>query len=194
MLESSELQVALQFAAVGADGEPPDAGEVDAVSSLSAQAGARIGMLRTMARTSLQASTDSLTGLMNRRTFQSRIRAMRRTGVPFSLVMADLDHFKRLNDTYGHEMGDRALTTFCQVSKTVLRQEDMMARWGGEEFAFALAGVDVHSARIGGDAGTAVDRFSLSDPQGHKLDNAAMGRIRRALEGERGRASRRVLR
>jgi diguanylate cyclase (GGDEF)-like protein len=127
--------------ATGADGMPPDANEVEALSSLSAQAGARIGMLRTMTRTSLQAATDSLTGLMNRRTFQSRIRSMRRGGVQFSLVMADLDHFKRLNDTHGHEMGDRALTTFCAVAADVLRAGDLMARWGGEEFAFAVVGV-----------------------------------------------------
>jgi diguanylate cyclase (GGDEF)-like protein len=132
--------------AVGADGMPPDDDEVDAVASLSSQAGARIGMLRTMARTSLQASTDSLTGLMNRRTFQSRIRSMRRTEVPFSLVMADLDHFKRLNDTHGHEMGDRALTTFCAVATDVLRQGDLFARWGGEEFAFAIVGASAESA------------------------------------------------
>lgn len=124
----------------------PQPVEIDALSSLSAQAGARIGMLRTMTRTSLQASTDGLTGLMNRRTFQSRIRAMRRGGVQFSLVMADLDHFKRLNDTHGHEMGDRALTTFCSVAETMLRQGDLMARWGGEEFAFALVGVSPRAA------------------------------------------------
>ncbi len=141
--------------AVGADGMPPDADEVDAVASLSSQAGARIGMLRTMARTSLQASTDSLTGLMNRRTFQSRIRAMRRTDVPFSLVMADLDHFKRLNDTHGHEMGDRALTTFCAVATDVLRQGDLFARWGGEEFAFAIVGASADSA------GEVLDRVRL---------------------------------
>lgn len=130
----------------GAEHEAMPAAEVDALSSLAAQSGARLGMLRTMARTSLQASTDALTGLMNRRTFQSRIRAMRRGGVKFSLVMADLDHFKRLNDTHGHEMGDRALTTFCAVAEAVLRQGDLMARWGGEEFAFALVGVSPQAA------------------------------------------------
>jgi len=132
--------------ATGADGVPPEAAEVDALSSLSAQAGARIGMLRTMARTSLQAATDSLTGLMNRRTFQSRIRSMRRGGVQFSLVMADLDHFKRLNDTHGHEMGDRALTTFCAVAADALRAGDLLARWGGEEFAIAVVGSSAHEA------------------------------------------------
>ena len=123
---------------IDVDGRTPDAAEVEALSNLSTQAGARIGMLRTMVRTSLQASTDSLTGLMNRRTFQSRIRGMRRSGISFSMVMADIDHFKRLNDTHGHETGDRALKTYCEVATGTLRSNDLMCRWGGEEFAFAL--------------------------------------------------------
>ena len=127
----------------------------DALSNLSTQAGARIGMLRTMVRTSLQASTDGLTGLMNRRTFQSRMRAMRRSGVSFSMVMADIDHFKRLNDTHGHETGDRALKTFCEVAASTLRSTDLFARWGGEEFAFALVGLSAE------DAAEVLDRVRL---------------------------------
>ena len=128
--------------AVGAEHDVATPAEIEAVTMLSTQAGARIGMLRTMVRTSEQASTDSLTGLMNRRTFQARIRSLRRSGTPFALVMADIDHFKRVNDTYGHETGDRAIKTFCEVAKSTLRQDDMMARWGGEEFAFAFSNLD----------------------------------------------------
>ena len=132
--------------AVAEDGATASAEVVDALSNLSTQSGARIGMLRTMVRTSLQASTDSLTGLMNRRTFQSRIRAMRRSGIGFAMVMADIDHFKRLNDTHGHETGDRALKTYCDVATTTLRTSDLMCRWGGEEFAFALVGLTPEEA------------------------------------------------
>jgi diguanylate cyclase (GGDEF)-like protein len=124
--------------AVGIEHELPTADEIDALSVLSAQAGARIGMLRTMVRTHEQASTDSLTGLMNRRTFQTRIRSLRRSNKQFVLVMADIDFFKGINDTYGHETGDRAIKTFCEVGKGALRSTDLMARWGGEEFAFAF--------------------------------------------------------
>jgi diguanylate cyclase (GGDEF)-like protein len=83
---------------------------------------------------------------MNRRTFQSRMRAMRRSGVSFAMVMADIDHFKRLNDTHGHETGDRALKTFCEVAAGTLRSTDLFARWGGEEFAFALVGLTPEDA------------------------------------------------
>ena len=141
--------------AVGSEHNLPTASEIEAVSMLSTQAGARIGMLRTMVRTSEQASTDSLTGLMNRRTFQTRIRSLRRSDTPFAFVMADIDHFKRVNDTFGHETGDRAIKTFCDVAKSALRQNDMMARWGGEEFAFAFSDLDPE------DAGAVIDRIRL---------------------------------
>ncbi|MEN9646949.1 MAG: hypothetical protein RL238_3618 [Actinomycetota bacterium] len=123
---------------VGEERSSPTPTQMEALTTLAAQAGARIGMLRTMVRTQEQASTDSLTGLMNRRTFQSRTRSLRRSEVPFALVMADIDHFKRVNDTYGHETGDRALKTFSDVARRSLRQEDFMGRWGGEEFALAM--------------------------------------------------------
>ncbi|MCU1366250.1 MAG: hypothetical protein JWN39_1889 [Ilumatobacteraceae bacterium] len=141
--------------AVGAEHHSPTTAEIEAVSMLSTQAGARIGMLRTMVRTSEQASTDSLTGLMNRRTFQTRIRSLRRADTPFAFVMADIDHFKRVNDTYGHETGDRAIKTFCDVAKAALRQSDLMARWGGEEFAFAFCDLDPN------DANALIDRIRL---------------------------------
>jgi diguanylate cyclase (GGDEF)-like protein len=140
---------------IAEEGHVAETSEVDALSNLSTQAGARIGMLRTMVRTSLQASTDGLTGLMNRRTFQSRMRAMRRSGVAFAMVMADIDHFKRLNDTHGHETGDRALKTFCEVAASTLRSTDLFARWGGEEFAFALVGLSAE------DAAEVLDRVRL---------------------------------
>lgn len=141
--------------AVGAEHQLPTATEIEGLSMLSTQAGARIGMLRTMVRTSEQASTDSLTGLINRRTFQTRIRSLRRSNTPFALVMADIDHFKQVNDTFGHETGDRAIKTFCEVAKGALRQNDMMARWGGEEFAFAFTDLDPI------DAVAVIDRIRL---------------------------------
>jgi diguanylate cyclase (GGDEF)-like protein len=141
--------------AVAEEHHVPSASEIEALSMLSTQAGARIGMLRTMVRTGEQASTDSLTGLINRRTFQTRIRALRRSNIQFVLVMADIDHFKRVNDTYGHETGDRAIKTFCDVSKGSLRQTDLMGRWGGEEFAFAFTNIDPVQAQA------TIDRIRL---------------------------------
>jgi diguanylate cyclase (GGDEF)-like protein len=141
--------------AVDVEHAVPDPVEIDALTMLSTQAGARIGMLRTMVRTSEQASIDSLTGLMNRRNFQTRIRSMRRAGTPFALVMADIDHFKRVNDAHGHETGDRALKTFADVARSSLREGDLIARWGGEEFSFAFVNLDPQAAC------SAIDRIRL---------------------------------
>ena len=141
--------------AVGVENEVATDNEIDELTMLSAQAGARIGMLRTMVRTQIQATSDSLTGLMNRRLFQTRIRSLQRSATQFVLVMADIDHFKRVNDTHGHETGDRALKTFCDVARSYLRQSDLMARWGGEEFAFAFC--DLTPAQ----ALEAIDRIRL---------------------------------
>jgi diguanylate cyclase (GGDEF)-like protein len=108
------------------------------LATMAKLAGARIGLLRAMAETELQATTDTLTGLVNRRSFEHKITECRRVHPCLALVMADLDHFKELNDTYGHETGDRALRLFSRVLRESLRMDDIVCRYGGEEFALAL--------------------------------------------------------
>jgi diguanylate cyclase (GGDEF)-like protein len=116
----------------------PDRTVVEQLEVLANQSGARLGMIRVVAESQLQATTDHLTGLLNRRAFEAEVRDLRATNVPFSLVMADLDHFKQLNDTHGHEAGDRALRVFVSVLKSLLRPGDLACRYGGEEFVVAL--------------------------------------------------------
>jgi len=123
----------------GPNGVEPSPEVSEGLRALADAAGERIGGLRSNARTKRHATTDSLTGLPNRRTFESRARAMHRDGHPFTLVMADLDHFKLLNDTYGHEAGDRALRLFSEVLLETIREGDAASRWGGEEFTIALS-------------------------------------------------------
>jgi diguanylate cyclase (GGDEF)-like protein len=126
--------------------EPFDDAAVGALQVLANLAGNRLGMLRIMAETQLQAMTDGLTGLMNRRSFENRARALRADGADYALVMADLDHFKGLNDTHGHETGDRALRVFAETLRQSTRAEDLVCRYGGEEFTVLLPGVDVVGA------------------------------------------------
>ncbi len=89
-----------------------------------------------------QTITDPLTSLFNRRYFQYRaqqeLERSRRHGAPVSLLVLDLDHFKRVNDRYGHPAGDEALCRTGQLLKSELRRLDVCARWGGEEFAVLM--------------------------------------------------------
>ncbi len=95
-----------------------------------------------LSRLALLATTDSLTGLPNRRAWDDRLGQLltraRRTGEPLTVAMIDLDHFKAFNDTHGHVRGDALLATTSRRFAAQLREVDLLARWGGEEFAVAL--------------------------------------------------------
>ncbi|MEX2032112.1 MAG: sensor domain-containing diguanylate cyclase [Dehalococcoidia bacterium] len=131
---------------VGAPHAPLEAQQVSELQTLANQTGNRLGMLRVMAETHVQAATDGLTGLINRRTLENRLRHFANEGIDFTFVMADLDHFKSLNDTHGHETGDRALRMFAETVRHELRAEDLACRYGGEEFAFVLPSAETHDA------------------------------------------------
>jgi diguanylate cyclase (GGDEF)-like protein len=90
-----------------------------------------------------QAATDDLTDLYNRRYFNecliAAISAARRHAYPLSLIMIDLDNFKKVNDTHGHSAGDLVLKSFASLLQEMIRTEDVAARWGGEEFIVLLS-------------------------------------------------------
>ena len=92
------------------------------------------------------ATTDGLTGLVNHRTFQERFATMlgraERHGSPVSLLLTDIDHFKKVNDTYGHPTGDEVLRRVAAILQASARKIDIVARYGGEEFALVLEGTD----------------------------------------------------
>ena len=93
---------------------------------------------------------DALTGLFTHRAFQEKldeeILSSARTKMPFSLVIADIDHFKKYNDAYGHQAGDEVLRTVAGLFSKSVREIDFTARYGGEEFAFILPGINKHQA------------------------------------------------
>lgn len=98
----------------------------------------------------LLATTDSLTGIANRRAFNAQllqeIERAKRYGTPLSLVMYDIDYFKRVNDTFGHDTGDAVLQALTRIVKTNVRSVDIVARWGGEEFMILMPQSDVEAA------------------------------------------------
>lgn len=98
------------------------------------------------------ATTDGLTGLANHRTFQLRldetIARHRRQGRSFCLVLTDIDHFKSVNDTHGHPVGDEVLRQVARCFEANLRETDIACRYGGEEFAIILEDTDLEGARL----------------------------------------------
>lgn len=105
---------------------------------------------RDDARMERLATTDELTGLLNRRAFCAQADAARMLALrqrhPIALLMLDIDHFKQLNDRFGHATGDEALASFAATCGGVLRAHDILGRTGGEEFALVLPGSDMPSA------------------------------------------------
>ncbi len=94
---------------------------------------------------------DALTQINNRRAFDLQIREnlrrFHRTGEQFSLILIDIDHFKKVNDEYGHKAGDKCLQEIAKLIKSSLRQSDFLARYGGEELIAILPGCDVANTR-----------------------------------------------
>lgn len=116
------------------------------------------------------ASTDALTGLPNRHSFMSSgklaIAIAARSSAPLSLLMLDLDHFKQINDTWGHQMGDRALQAFAELCLDHLRDDDIVGRLGGEEFGILLPGCDAETALAAADRFREAIEHIAVDPEG----------------------------
>ena len=120
------------------------------------------------------AKVDALTGLHNRRWLEEMYtRELKRSNagnLHLSAFMVDIDHFKRINDTYGHLVGDQVLIAVSKVILACLRPTDMPVRYGGEEFTIFLPGTSVENAKIVGERlRAAVEALPISLPNGDKL-------------------------
>ncbi|MBQ0932784.1 GGDEF domain-containing protein [Ideonella alba] len=93
-------------------------------------------------RIQLLATRDALTGLLNRRAMMEQLQTLARSRQPMTLALADLDRFKQINDEHGHAVGDRVLQAFGQRAQQMFGESGLVARWGGEEFLFAMPHAD----------------------------------------------------
>ncbi len=124
--------------------ETMDQKRVDALSNQV------VGLKEELERTRQTARTDGLTGVNNRKSLDDYLRRMVErnsvTKTPFSLLMMDLDDFKKMNDKYGHTVGDRTLMAFANKCRSSVRSDDFLARYGGEEFTLILPGASLRNA------------------------------------------------
>jgi diguanylate cyclase (GGDEF)-like protein len=155
-----------------------DADQVETAASLAAQAVVALDNARLHRIVERQALVDSLTGLANRRSLEETLRAELARAGRFNdevcLVLADLDDFKQVNDRFGHPVGDEVLKEFAQALRKTVRESDVAARWGGEEFALVLPGTDAAGgARLAERARTIIESQVVQAPDGTKLNVTA---------------------
>jgi diguanylate cyclase (GGDEF)-like protein len=113
---------------------------------------ARLDLARQKEIAEMLSRTDPLTGLVNRRAFdaalEQEIRRAQRYNEPLSLLMTDIDHFKSVNDRFGHHVGDQVLIDFARTLSAAVRDVDTVGRWGGEEFVILMPGTALEEAVI----------------------------------------------
>jgi diguanylate cyclase (GGDEF)-like protein len=132
--------------------EALDREDAEHLEATVAESAPTVAMLRSLAIAEARASTDALTGLANSRSIQDTLKRMvahaGRTATPLAAILFDLDHFKAVNDTFGHSAGDEVLAAVGDVAASVIRDSDFVGRYGGEEFVVLLPDTGADGATV----------------------------------------------
>lgn len=124
-----------------------------------------MSLKKQMSKIKIEATQDALTGLLNRRSFDTEIELYVKLKKNFSLIMADLDHFKDINDRYGHRFGDSALKAVCKVIKERIGDNGRVYRYGGEEIAILVPNKNINIAKKLADVCRVnIEKITIVDP------------------------------
>jgi diguanylate cyclase (GGDEF)-like protein len=159
---------------------PFDREDLQLLDLFAQQAASALEKARLFAELRQMASTDPLTGLINRRHFYEmagrELERVRRSGGALAILMLDLDHFKLVNDAFGHQAGDEALRAVAEVLRTGLRTADVPARYGGEELVVLLPDADAdHAAQAAERVRAAIAAVSVATERGEVQLTVSMG-------------------
>ena len=144
--------------------QPLRADDTDRITDSVSQAAPVLANLRNLALAEFRANNDALTGVPNKRALHDTLKRMvaqaSRSVSPLAAVMLDLDHFKQINDVYGHEKGDEVLAAVGAALRDTLRESDFVGRYGGEEFLILLPDTDRDGATVVAEAIRATVEFT----------------------------------
>lgn len=132
--------------ALGPAGDPGLYRLLQSLNTAAHHVGARLSVVRSISASAREAATDPLTGAANRRSGEARLSELTQHQKNYVLAMIDIDYFKKINDGHGHDVGDRALKLLVEVLHGCIRRDDLLCRYGGEEFLLVLPGADVAAA------------------------------------------------
>ena len=161
----------------------------DLVAIVAAELGGPLRVVSLVEHAKQLAMSDPLTGLLNRRAFLDSmtrwVEHFERYHDALSLLLLDVDHFKRVNDTHGHKTGDAVLRAIAAALPTATRRTDIVARWGGEEFVVGLPSTGAAGARIAGErVRRAISMLSIEGTEGQTISVTASVGVACATRGE----------